>query len=110
MINKESMTREELIGKCRYYRGERECPRGVAASFWYYEQHWCDNMLDGKADVRQMEADYQAYGLSDWREDDGVPLSLKATLFNRFSHWMGCRVEDFKKWYLAEYLKVDSEA
>lgn len=104
------MTREELIGKCRYYGGEKECPKGVEASFWYYEQHWCDSILDGKADTRQMESDYQAYGLSDWRKDDGVPLSLKAALFNRFSHWMGCRVEDFKKWYMAEYLKAGSEA
>lgn len=104
------MTREELIGKCRYYGGEDERPPGVDASFWYYEQHWCDNMLKEKAYERQMEAEYQAYGLSDWRKNDGVPMSLKALLFNRFSHWMGCRVEDFKKWYLTEYLKVGSEA
>ena len=31
--------------------------------------------------------------------NDNIPASLKALLFNRFSHWSGCDTEGFKRWY-----------
>ena len=47
--------------------------------------------------------EYLSYGLREFENMDGVPITLKAILFNRFSHWNRADTEEFKAWYLATY-------
>lgn len=97
-------TREELIRQCRYYKGEEECPIGVPHCLWTYECHWVNASHAASAFLDNYVQEYISYGLASFSTADHVPLSLKAVLYNRFSHWLGCRTDDFKKWYNKEYL------
>lgn len=50
--------------------------------------------------------DFIGLGLGDFSNDDGIPLSLKALLFNRYAKScfsMQSAVEDFKKFYKQYY-------
>ncbi len=43
------MTREELIGYCRYYKGEEECPHETGTDngiFWNIEKMYVENSID----------------------------------------------------------------
>ena len=43
---------------------------------------------------------YIRQGLGNFRTDDGVPISMKALLYNRFCHWGYCETPDtFREWY-----------
>ena len=100
-----AMTREDYIGFCRYYNGEDECPKGVRVSFWEYERSWVDMSMSQGYILSNMIDDYIAYGLANFEVTDNAPMSLKAVLFNKFSHWSGCDTEGFKRWYKKEYLR-----
>lgn len=103
-----------LVRYCRYYKGERACPKHIEeknkSSQWYYESLWVE---------RDEFRDENGYNATDFRrtylryfkddEDDGVPLTLKALLFNRHSHWVGGYsiehdVRSFNKWFHQYYL------
>ena len=104
---------EDLLKHCRYYHGEKKNPYEGKdqnkAMLWEYEEIWMheyhrdtpacdffDEMLD----------EYDAAGLSDFRADDGVPVTLKALLFNRYAktaNSMADAVEPFKKFYEKYY-------
>jgi hypothetical protein len=51
--------------------------------------------------------EYIAYGMKEFNADDGVPITLKAMLFNRYCRGNGGGVENekehFKKWYQKLY-------
>lgn len=99
------MTREQLIACCRYYTGDDNAP---ANSLGYYEKSWVSMVLNNTIKYAELINTYLFYGLEDFSVDDGVPLSLKAVLFNRYTHW-SCgyyTIDDFKKWYLKEYLQI----
>lgn len=95
---------DDLISKCRYYNGENESEN----SFAYYEKFWIDLMLSDDAESAKLNSEnirlYLSYDLLEYSEDDGIPLTLKALLFNRHMHW-SCGygkeidVENFKKFY-----------
>lgn len=102
----------ELIKKCRYYKGEKKCPSSLEkkglSNIWYYEQIWIE-----REDLRDENStntkEYISLGLEGFNADDGVPISLKALLFNRHSHWTdGYGIEsdenNFKEWYFNFYL------
>lgn len=43
---------------------------------------------------------YIREGLGNFCSEDGVPLSMKAILYNRFCHWGWCETPDtFRRWY-----------
>lgn len=49
--------------------------------------------------------DYTACGLENFHSNDGVPIGIKAILFNRYMHWVGCgSLDSFKQWYIQYYL------
>ena len=87
------MERETLIKQCRYYNGEEENPYGEGgdkAMFWFYERWWAEKMANGDTDVLSFYLSlYERVGLTDFEEDDGVPITLKAILFNRYEEWVG---------------------
>lgn len=74
------------LSYCRYYHGERVNPFvGISQNktmLWFYD------------------------GLSDFCEGDGIPLSLKALLFNRYSknaYSLRSAAKPFKIFYLKYY-------
>ena len=103
------MNIEDVLTLCRYYRGEKKNPfrDDVAASLWDYERVWANEFLrsmnsPGYEPHAEMLSEYEAVGLSDFHSDDGVPVSLKALLFNRFAktaYSLSSAVEPFKKFY-----------
>lgn len=101
--------REYYISRCRYYYGEDNCPySGVEACFWEYEQYWVNWHFEGKIEVlKELVEDYKAYGHGRLQKDDGVPISLKAVLWNRWAKWVGSPSdrEGWREFYLHEYLK-----
>lgn len=80
------MTREELIGKCKYYGGEEDNPfEGKdqnKAMLWFYEMSWVEDTLNGYGFEERLW-DYSASGLDQLAALDGIPKTLKARLFNR---------------------------
>lgn len=103
------MTREELIGKCRYYGGEDANPfegRDQNKSMlWFYEASWVNDTLNGLSFAEPL-AVYSACGLDDFAASDGIPRTLKARLFNRFgrgSYSMQEAAASFRKFYKKYY-------
>lgn len=95
-----------FIDYCRYYKGEKTCPfSDTRASLWDYERAWCEMQRTHDAKMNDILRDYNLYGLSDYEPYDGVPVSLKAFLHNRFMHWNGTDVQAFKDWYSEIYKK-----
>lgn len=100
------------IVKCRYYHGEEECPfvKGLNNDhlLWFYEQKWVEyHCPEHIADLQEMVEDYKAYGHGQFQKEDGVPVSLKALLWNRWAKWVSSP-SDSKGWhefYLHDYLK-----
>lgn len=104
---------DDVLKLCRYYRGEKDnpFPPGDKATLWFYERGWAHDFLrsigsPGYEPHAEMLADYEAVGLSDFRVDDGVHISLKALLFNRFAktaYSQALAVEPFKEFYEKYY-------
>lgn len=91
-----------LLTYCRYYKGEAQNPYigKDEEHLWDYEQFWC-NAMKKKADLSKFIDDYIGAGLAEFCEDDNVPVSLKAIMYNRFAqHNEMFTIEEFKNWYL----------
>ncbi len=103
---------DKYIQSCRYYHGEENCPESIkqlpaGEGIWFYEKRWVEFNLEGEDHQPDID-EYNAYGMSDFSTDDGVPVSLKALLFNRY--YRGGYVEvggaSFRKWYHETYLQA----
>lgn len=101
------MSKDLLLTYCRYYKGEEECPfeDNEDRLFWQYEQFWYDSQAKKDEHLSELIADYINAGLSDFENRDNTPISLKALLWNRFSHWNYSYPEAFKEWYHTVYYK-----
>lgn len=96
-----------LINYCRYYKGEKDCPfDDTRGTLWNYERSWCEMQAKNDAKIDDLVLDYNLYGLSGFEPYDGVPISLKALLFNRFASWISADVAEFKRWYNDIYLNA----
>jgi hypothetical protein len=102
-----------LIKHCRYYKGEDVCPEIVIekqmANIWSYERMWVENE-DFRAENSFNMIGYLEHGLKDFNTEDGTPITLKALLYNRHSHWCGGYgierdVASFKEWYQNSYIQ-----
>jgi len=100
-----SNDKQALIDKCRYYKGEETCPDRIEKQgkkyLWFYESKWVE--LKGNYDD---PGEYDEHGLTSFEENDGVPVSLKKMLFNRFIedvYDLEQAVKNFKIWYKKEY-------
>jgi len=98
-----------LLKYTQYYKGERECPRScLHPNFWEYEKMWVENDEERAEDYPRM-LEYKREVLPFYHEEDGIPISLKALLYNRYTHWCGgYALEDdvrgFKKFLEENYL------
>lgn len=102
------MDKEDAISFCRYYHGESECPfKDVERStLWKIEGMWTDKITSGIAvDIldRALQ-EYISYGLGEFQMSDGVPISLKAILFNRLMKYNDrIDIDAFKQYYQCFY-------
>lgn len=106
------------LDKCIYFKGTVLTPDSIIkADKQYiarYEYEWImmhypseyEHPTKEEQDgwLKEMIAKYKAVGLSQYRKDDGVAISLKAYLFNE----KGCNVEAFKQWYETEYYSYNA--
>lgn len=103
---------EKLFDYCRYYKGENECPFDDDRHlFWFYEKKWCDNARFRRDDNSNPNIKfYNDFGLHNFEQNDGTPISLKALLFNRYYYWNDISLledgtEPFEQFYKNEYKK-----
>ena len=113
------MKKRDLIAFCRYYKGEAVNPykTGRDPLFWEYERSWVNLTLDTvSSGIKSSERafgsildDYMAVKLGPFNRRDGVPITLKAVLFNRLGKWSCLSMlefaNEFKEIYAKEYLK-----
>lgn len=104
----------DLIRKCRYFKGEPKCPSYLyeqdKANIWDYENLWVESEYH-RDENNDNTREYLHYGLGDFNREDGTPLTLKALLFNRYTHWVGGYsieedIKGFKEWYREHYLGI----
>ena len=99
---------EESTKFCKFYKGDDvSVPTDETSHLLVVERDWCQlqETDQGKSELGSMLDEYMAYGLREFENMDGVPMTLKAILFNRFSHWNRPDTEEFKNWYLETYRK-----
>lgn len=97
------MKPESLIIHCKYYDGGERCPfknGTMPSTFWGIEKEWVKLSADSSDVLDSSLDEYVIYGLGDYCEGDGVPLTLKAFLANRFFyHWGRIDIPEFKNFY-----------
>jgi hypothetical protein len=110
------MSKSELLQFCRFFKGEAQNPfegkDPEKAQLWNWEACWVSfadaTFVDENSEESQLLSqviqEFADAGLSDFQSMDGRPATLKAFLFNRFSHWD--ESGDFERWYVEKYLKL----
>jgi hypothetical protein len=99
------MTRQELIKQCRYYKGEDTPVGHIGSMFCDYEEKWISFTLNDQAYIQELYRDYFER-MGEYYQEDGTPDTLKAVLFNRYTHWNPYWTpQGFIDWYKSEYLK-----
>lgn len=98
---------DDTISKCRYYHGESDNPTPEndntnRGRFWEYEKIWCETYKSETSYNIDNVTEYICYGLMMFGGGD-TPMTLKALLFNRYSHWFGSNASGFKKFYYDSY-------
>lgn len=97
------------LAHCFYYG--KKVPEDCGAHVGHmYEEHWVRFHFDDSNYLLNETLFYIKEGLADFRADDGVPISMKAILYNRFCHWGWAETPDtFRSWYDSiDYTNVGS--
>ena len=92
---------------CFYYG--KDVPKDCGAMVGHsYEECWVRFHFNDDEYLLTETLSYIREGLGDFCADDGVPISMKAILYNRFCHWGWCETPDtFRSWYEAiDYTNV----
>lgn len=95
----------KFVDFCRYYKGEKECPKNTNEMFWDYERVWCNENEKPTSEILMPSLDgYIRSGLYDFSQNDHVPVTLKSLLYERYVHWAGGNgidedVKGFKSFY-----------
>ena len=101
------MDKKEALEQCRYYKGKPDCPYeegSLQQTAWSFERLWVNAVEKDSPVVERAIEEYKQSPLSGYRSDDGVNLSLRAFLANRFFyHWGREDVPEFKAFYEALY-------
>ena len=104
------MTTEDVIKQCRYYKGQKKSPANTPLTFWNYERIWVEWTLEaedeksvGAQELKAMLKRYKDVHLENFQVDDGVPVTLKAFLFNRYEHWT--EGDGFEESYMKNYIR-----
>ena len=94
-----------LLDQCHYYKGEVISPfYGERGLFWDYEKCWVGDNINLKLFIAEYLKYYKDEGLEDLSPNDGVSMSMKAILLNRYLHWGGGieSIDHFRKWYISK--------
>lgn len=96
-----------LVKLCRFYgHPKKQGSHGFAD----YERHWVEDVLNGKGNPLDYVKIDDLNFLSTFFPGDGVPLGIKAILFNRYFHWSSySSIDNFKEWYLKYYIGTSYE-
>lgn len=92
---------------CFYYG--KNIPEDCGAHVGHqYEGYWIRFHFNNDDYLLNETLCYIREGLGDFCANDGVPISMKAILYNRFCHWGWCETPDtFSSWYEAlDYTNV----
>ena len=92
---------------CFYYG--KDVPKDCGALVGHqYEEYWVKFHLNDDDCLLYDTLYYIKKGLGDLCANDGVPISMKALLYNRFCYWGWCDTPDsFRSWYEAiDYTNV----
>ena len=101
------MDRKELIKLCKYYKGEDVNPFANTEKelLWYIERSWIDEVSQEKPSVLLAEyCNNFAHAFPEYSNDKYIPMSLKATLHDRYTHHGGSD-EGFIAW-MKRFYKV----
>jgi hypothetical protein len=110
------MSKYELLQFSRFFKGEVQNPfEGIdpeRAQLWNWESSWvslAEAAITGKDREKSqilssLILDFINAGLENFYGTDCRPVTLKAFLFNRFSHWD--ESGHFRRWYIEKYLKL----
>lgn len=83
------MTENPLYTFTQFYKGETQPPDDCPhPNLWSYEKMWVENEEE-RSDEHPRMKEYVTDVLPLFNEEDGIPNSLKALLYNRYTHWMG---------------------
>ena len=85
------MSTNTLYAFTQYYKGSGTEPTDNENNkrlIWEYEAFWAEHEEERSNDHPRMQ-EYISDVLPLFNEDDGIPNSLKALLYNRYTHWMG---------------------
>lgn len=106
-----SVSKSSLLAKCKYYKGEEECPDGVPFTSWECEEMYVRHMAIGDKDFFKSDVDFYCnLGLDKVLElNDDNPIEVKALMFERFCHNSDNDPEllakYFPKFYAREWLR-----
>lgn len=103
--------KKELLKQCRYYDGKDYNPyEGVEqnkAMFYFYESCWVNEMANSDGRLNWMMQEYYSNmrnALPEMFNDDTMPFTYKALLFDRYVHFGGSR-EGFMELFESYYTK-----
>ena len=77
-----------LIAKCKFYKGEEDCPDGIPFICWECEEMYVEQLVSGNGSFFKDVVDfYCQLGLDKVPElKDDNPIEVKALMFERFCH------------------------
>lgn len=109
MVRTESERRAALLARCKFYKGEDDCPSGVFRLGWICEESWVLSLLaDKMKPVNDAVALFRQLGFpDDPLFKDGTPLAVQALLFERFCYQSEADplflVVPFRRFYAANW-------
>lgn len=103
--------KEQLIKRCRFYKGEEECPfeNEKDSHFWLYESIWVDKLSQSYTYADKFRNELLPYNnIRAFAKEHGLPSSFIGLLVNRDIHWLGSLYEQgFITSLRRDYLKID---
>lgn len=78
---------QSLLKKCRYFDGMPKPAETLGQNeqmLWGYERKWLFESMRGNS-FKNYITEYNAAGLGSFNSKDGIPIELKALLFERYS-------------------------
>lgn len=102
--------RASLLSRCKFYKGEAECPENVFFLGWEVEESWVTALLGG--DSKPLDDAVGLFRRLGFPDDplfkDGTPVAVQALLFERFCHNSDSDplflTDSFRRYYAANWL------
>ena len=78
----------DMLSKCKFYKGEEDCPKGVFFFGWECEYMYVKHIAAGDNGFFKSALDlFCKLGLDKVPElQDGTPIEIQALLFERYCH------------------------